>query len=58
MKDQQISWDTEQVTFKLPEGIESGTIWVSLYVDGMETNALPFQVIDQAAAEGAQNDNS
>jgi hypothetical protein len=58
MKDQQISWDTEQVTFKLPEGIESGTIWVSLYVDGMETNALPFQVIDQAAAEGAQNDKS
>jgi hypothetical protein len=58
VKDQQISWDTERVTFKLPEGIEVGTVWVSLYVDGMETNALPFLVIEQVVAEGAQNDKS
>ncbi len=44
------SWDKDQVTFKLPAGrlpgleIETGLIWISLIVYGVETNAVPFEV--------------
>jgi hypothetical protein len=49
-----VSWDEHQVTFKLPGKlpalkIEEGTVWVSLLVDGMETNALPFHLVKKGA---------
>lgn len=40
-------WDEYQVKIKLAEVSPSpakGVIWVSLFVDGMETNALPYHV--------------
>ena len=44
-----VSWNQHEVTFRLPadgEGAKAnGTIWISLMVDGMETNALPFNII-------------
>jgi hypothetical protein len=45
-----LEWKDQKVSFKLPNGFNGdeafdGTIWISLLVDGMETNALPFNVI-------------
>jgi hypothetical protein len=44
-----VVWDQDTVRFTLPDELIGKpireTIWVSLFVDGMETNALPFQVI-------------
>lgn len=61
-----IFWKEEAVKFKLPTkvpglGDGSGTIWVSLLIDGMETNALPFHVMRNgartvAASMGAVSD--
>jgi hypothetical protein len=42
------AWTERQVTFRLPKGIGPGgaeAIWISLFVDGMETNALPFHLM-------------
>ena len=51
------AWEEEHVRFKLPADmlkistINSNdvplneTVWISLYIDGLETNALPFHVI-------------
>lgn len=44
-------WTERQVSFRLPERIESGgdgIAWISLFVDGMETNALPFQLVKKS----------
>lgn len=44
-------WTERQVTFRLPERIApdgEGTAWISLFVDGMETNALPFRLVKKA----------
>ena len=44
------SWEKDHVTFNLPEGKlpglekDTGLIWISLIVDGVETNAVPFEV--------------
>lgn len=45
-----VSWKNHEVTFELPEelpGLRKGedTVWVSLFVDGMETNSLPLHVV-------------
>lgn len=45
-----ISWNENAVKFKIPptsSNIESdqGSVWVSLFVDGIESNVLPLQVI-------------
>jgi hypothetical protein len=37
-------WQANVVKFSLPDSFQPGTVWVSLFVNGMETNALPFQV--------------
>ena len=39
-------WDEYQVKIKLPDILQTngGVIWISLFVDGMETNALPYHV--------------
>jgi hypothetical protein len=47
---EKLKWKDQEVSFKLPNkfnGSEEfeGTVWISLLVDGMETNALPFHVI-------------
>ncbi len=53
-----VVWDQDSVRFTLPAELHGEpfqeTIWVSLFVDGMETNALPFQVMQDmtAVAEG------
>jgi HEAT repeat protein len=45
-----VTWDEHEVKFRLPPeppGLETGddgTIWVSMFVDGLETNALPFHM--------------
>lgn len=51
IKVEKLDWKDQEVSFKLPEkinGIEKfiGLVWISLLVDGMETNALPFNVIE------------
>ena len=48
-----VEWDDHEVKFKLPEEMPdlnaSGeTVWVSLFIDGMETNALPLLVANGA----------
>jgi len=45
-----LSWKEDAVKFKLPSnlpGLEgaAGTLWISLLIDGMETNALPYHVM-------------
>lgn len=50
-----ISWRQHEVSFRLPSempglGSGGGTAWVSLFVDGMETNALPYHVVASRAA--------
>ena len=42
------------VQFELPANLPGlaeaqGTIWISLLVDGMETNSLPFHVVSSAS---------
>jgi hypothetical protein len=39
-----VDWQLDVVKFPLPESIQPGTVWISLIINGMETNALPFQV--------------
>ena len=45
-----LKWGEKVIEFKLPEKLdglpsETGVLWLSLLVDGMETNALPFSVV-------------
>ncbi len=52
IKAENLRWKDQEVSFKLPNKINGdenfkGTIWMSLLVDGMETNALPFTVIEE-----------
>lgn len=51
IKAEKLNWKDQEVSFKLPNKINgaekfNGTVWISLLVDGMETNALPFHVIE------------
>ncbi len=41
-----LEWKQHQVRFQVPPDLSSDgeTQWISLFVDGMETNALPFQI--------------
>jgi hypothetical protein len=46
-----LSWADDQVNFILPPQLpgldgNTGAVWISLLIDGMETNALPFYVTD------------
>lgn len=48
---QVVTWTDDQVNFTLASplpGLEgnTGTVWISLSIDGLETNALPFYVTD------------
>jgi hypothetical protein len=43
-----LSWNDREVKFKLPSmaGFQNDTtVWISLFVDGMETNSLPFHLL-------------
>jgi hypothetical protein len=45
-----VRWTNEYVSFQLPSSLSNAqgtdvTVWVSLFVDGMETNALPLHVV-------------
>lgn len=45
-----VIWKIDTVKFNLPQKIpgldgNNGTVWISLLIDGMETNALPFNVV-------------
>jgi hypothetical protein len=50
------SWDEQMVRFVLPERLHGSllneTVWISLFVDGMETNALPFHVVQESPSGG------
>ena len=39
------SWDDDSVKIKVPKQIREDQIWISLFIDGMETNALPFYIL-------------
>ena len=44
-----LSWNDHEVKFKLPTTFTNqreSTVWISLFVDGMETNSLPFHLIN------------
>jgi hypothetical protein len=48
-----LSWKDDTVRFQLPSnapGLQggAGTIWVSLLIDGMETNSLPFHLLNDS----------
>ena len=55
-----VSWEDHQVKFELPESLPAASaatagngdkkevILISLFVDGMETNALPYHLMDSA----------
>jgi hypothetical protein len=57
------SWKEDAVVFNLPDSVaDSGaasasnqTLWISLFVDGMETNALPFFVLQENGAGGSEH---
>jgi hypothetical protein len=45
-----MAWTDRDVKLKVPasvleDGVNAKTIWISLFVDGMETNALPLHVV-------------
>jgi hypothetical protein len=45
----ELSWNDREVKFKLPSiaGFQNDTtVWISLFVDGMETNSLPFHLLN------------
>ena len=43
-----ILWTENKVSFKLPElNKEEQPIWISLIVDGHETNAIPFYMLQK-----------
>ena len=50
-----VSWDENEVSINLPPDLLGGplpeTVWVSLFVDGMETNALPFHVVGTGSGD-------
>jgi len=52
---QNLSWKGHTVSFDLPMEVSEGedTVWISLYVDGIETNALPFKPIHKAKPSNA-----
>ena len=43
------SWDENVVMLELPAGMLGEplqeTVWISLFVEGMETNALPYNIV-------------
>ena len=50
-----ISWNEHAVELSLPEKTPQaspldGTVMVSLFIDGMETNALPFHLVNETGA--------
>jgi len=52
-----VKWDQYAVSFKLPPKIingdtEKSTVWISLFVDGIESNALPFHVLQESVSNG------
>jgi hypothetical protein len=57
-----ISWNENAVKFKIPptsSSIESdqGSVWVSLFVDGIESNVLPLQVIRSPSLPTVNTEN-
>jgi HEAT repeat protein len=49
-----VTWKDDEVKFRMPPELtglaeDGGTVWVSLLIDGMETNALPFHVVKNGA---------
>jgi hypothetical protein len=47
---EQLSWNDEQVTFRLSDSLDTaakggGTVWISLIVNGRETNSVPFHYL-------------
>jgi hypothetical protein len=52
IKAENLKWEDQEVSFQLPQNFNgtetmNGTIWISLLIDGMETNALPFHLIKE-----------
>jgi hypothetical protein len=53
------SWEKDQVKFKLKKedlpllDKGQGPVWISLLVDGMETNAVPFELIEKVSETSA-----
>jgi hypothetical protein len=45
------AWEEQRIVFDLPDRAYSskGTVWISLIVDGIETNALPFRILQPAS---------
>ncbi|MFN6517070.1 MAG: HEAT repeat domain-containing protein [Nostoc sp. CreGUA01] len=46
-------WSEDQITFKLKlsEPTTQGRVWLSLFVDGLETNVLPFYIKQKSIEE-------
>jgi hypothetical protein len=56
-----VAWNDREVKFKLSENSvanHDSTIWISLFVDGMETNALPFHLVGDRVVTGPKNDGN
>ncbi|MCB9135417.1 MAG: hypothetical protein H6636_08320 [Anaerolineales bacterium] len=47
-----LAWNADSVKIHIPKEVQGELVWISLFVDGMETNALPFQILRH------QNDES
>ncbi|NMF60865.1 IPT/TIG domain-containing protein [Pseudanabaena yagii] len=57
-----ISWNENVVKFKLPSTFssidsEQESVWVSLFVDGIESNVLPLQVIRSPSLPTVRSEN-
>lgn len=47
-----VEWEDHRLSLVLPDSVQADedvTLWLSLMVDGMETNALPFHLVAPAS---------
>ncbi len=46
------NWDQHEVEIVLPDDLYQQQVWISLFVDGFESNALPFQIVGKQVPRG------
>jgi hypothetical protein len=51
------SWQENQVQVTLPGNLTPGTTWISLFINGLETNALPI-FVEESGIKSSQTESS
>lgn len=50
-----VTWNEDSVKISIPKDVPDELVMISLFVDGMETNALPFQILRAPEGELASS---